>query len=159
MFSVHSNYNVKYTRHAVQCQKFMLAVVGRKSLVMLCRMGSQRGLILGPLCCLFMVGLLTVIAACSNKLSCVLFCATVSMVVLFHETNWNLSPNYGDFVGNGKFYAIQTQSTINYVIRNRIYRKRNDAVMAVLLDWRLSRKTFYSWSHKICCQFFMYGKH
>ena len=47
MFSGHSNYNVKHTRHEIQCQKFMLVVVGRKSLVMLCRMGSQRGILLG----------------------------------------------------------------------------------------------------------------
>ena len=28
-----TRYNVKHTRHAIQCQKFILAVVGRKSLV------------------------------------------------------------------------------------------------------------------------------
>ena len=105
----------------------MLAVVGLKSLVMVSKIGCHRGLILGPLCCRFIGGSLTVIAACSSRLSWVLFWATVSMVVLFqsivicHIILIIIYYNYKYFVSHNMLLYIFSYES-NGIIINSFYR-------------------------------------
>ena len=41
-----------------------------------------------------------------------------------------------EFIPNRKFYVIQTQLAKTYVIRNRIYRKRNDTEIATQYEFK-----------------------